>query len=88
MLILRFSERKPRLNLISLIIANMSLLSLLDIVSAGTLRDELADAIRCEDIDSLERAIADAEAAGYPELGSDLLKARDALEILGGGRGG
>lgn len=61
---------------------------LLDIVSAGDLRDELTEAIKSQDIESLEQAIADAEAAGYPELGSDLAKARDALEILGGGRGG
>lgn len=61
---------------------------MLDIVSADTLRDELADAIISEDTDSLEKAIADAEAAGYPELGSDLRKARDTLDKLGGGRGG
>lgn len=61
---------------------------MLDIVSANTLRDELADAIESTDIDSLEKAIADAEAAGYPELSSDLQKARDTLERLGGGRGG
>lgn len=61
---------------------------MLDVVSAGTLREELADAIRSENIDSLEKAIADAEAAGYPELGSDLRKARDSLDKLGGGRGG
>lgn len=63
-------------------------LNLLDIVSADALREELADAIKSEDIDSLERAIADAEAAGYPELGSDLCKARKSLDNLGGGRGG
>lgn len=63
-------------------------MNLLDIVSADTLREELADAIKSEDIDNLERAIADAEAAGYPELGSDLRKARKSLDDLGGGRGG
>ena len=61
---------------------------MLDIVSADTLRDELADAISSKDIDSLEKAITDAEAAGYPELGSELRKARDTLNKLGGGRGG
>lgn len=63
-------------------------MNLLDIVSADTLREELADAIKSEDIDNLERAIADAEAAGYPELASDLRKARKSLDNLGGGRGG
>lgn len=57
-------------------------------MSADALRDELADAISSKDIDSLEKAIADAEEAGYPELGSELRKARDTLEKLGGGRGG
>lgn len=66
----------------------MSFLILSDIVSADTLREELADAISSKDIDSLEKAISDAEAAGYPELGSDLRKARDSLDALGGGRGG
>ena len=59
-----------------------------DIPTSDTLRDELADAIRSKDIDQLEKAIEDAEAAGYPELGSELRKARDTLDTLGGGRGG
>ena len=45
-------------------------------------------AMRNKDKDALDAAIAEAEAAGYPELGSDLRKARDTLENLGGGRGG
>ena len=59
-----------------------------DIMTADMLRSQLREAINSEDIDSLEKAIADAEAAAYPELASDLLKARDTLEINGGGRGG
>lgn len=57
-------------------------------MAADLLRSQLRDAIASEDIDSLEKAIADAEAAAYPELASELLKARDTLKINGGGRGG
>lgn len=64
------------------------MLRLLDIMSQEELHDELTDAIRSKDIDKLEKAIEAAEAAGYPELGSKLRKARDTLDKLGGGRGG
>lgn len=59
-----------------------------DIATSDTIRDELTEAIRSKDIDKLEKAIEDAEAAGYPELGAKLHKARDTLDALGGGRGG
>lgn len=41
-----------------------------------------------KDADHLEKLIAECEKIGYPELGSDLKKARITLESLGGGRGG
>ena len=56
--------------------------------SPDTLRDQLRLAIRQKDIKSLEKAIAETEAARYPELSAELYKARDVLESLGGGRGG
>lgn len=52
------------------------------------LRARLNTAIAQKDKMALERAIIDCEEAGYPELGTDLRKARDTLETLGGGRGG
>ena len=45
-------------------------------------------ASRAKDREGLEQLIDEAEAAGYPELGSDLREARKSLESLGGGRGG
>lgn len=59
-----------------------------DVKSADTLRDQLTMAIRQKDIKALDKAIAEAEVARYPEIASDLRKARDSLESLGGGRGG
>lgn len=56
--------------------------------SSDSLRDKLDEAITSKDIDQLEKAIEEAEAAGYPELGSQLREARDTLDTLGGGRGG
>lgn len=56
--------------------------------SPDTLRDQLTLAIRQKDIKTLEKAIGETEAARYPELAAELSKARDALETLGGGRGG
>ena len=49
-----------------------------------SLRDQLRAAIKFKDIDSLEAAIEEAEAIGYPELGSDIRKARETLASLGG----
>ena len=37
---------------------------------------------------ALDTAIAEAEAARYPEIASELRKARESLQNLGGGRGG
>ena len=56
--------------------------------SSDVLRDQLKTAIKQNDKAGLQRAIEEAEAAGLPELGYDLRKARDALDKLGGGRGG
>lgn len=61
---------------------------MVDITSSETLRKRLEDAINSKDTASLQKAIQDAEDAGYPELGAQLRKARDTLEDLGGGRGG
>lgn len=52
------------------------------------LRDQLRKATRSKDISLLKKAIEDAEKICIPELGSDLRKAREALEKLGGDRGG
>lgn len=52
------------------------------------LRDNLAKAIRSKDPQALNDAIKKCEEAEYPELGSDVRRARDVLESLGGGRGG
>ena len=56
--------------------------------SPEALRARLNASIAQKDKTALERAIIDCEEAGYPELGTDLRKARDILEDLGGGRGG
>lgn len=57
-------------------------------VSPENVRDKLKKAIASKDIRSLQSVIGDAEAAAFPEVSSDLRKARDTLESLGGGRGG
>lgn len=59
-----------------------------EVKSPDVISDQLKKAVRRKDIASLEKAIADAEAAGYPEVATELRKARDTLENLGGGRGG
>lgn len=58
------------------------------IVSPDNLRDQLRIAVRKKTIPSLEKAIEECEAAGYPELGSELSRAREALKSLNGERGG
>ena len=45
-------------------------------------------AVRQKTIPALEKAIEECEAAGYPELGSELSRAREALKGLSGRRGG
>lgn len=52
------------------------------------LRDQIRRASKAKDKEDLERLIDEAEAARYPELATDLRKARKSLESLGGGRGG
>ena len=52
------------------------------------LRDKIKRAIGLKSKVGLEKIIEECEEAGYPELVDDLRKARDTLEILGGGRGG
>lgn len=50
----------------------------------SSIRDQLRSAIKLKDLDSLEAAIEEAEAIGYPELGSDIRKARETFASLGG----
>lgn len=57
-------------------------------VSPENVRDKLKKAIASKDIRSLQSVIGEAEEAAFPEVSSDLRKARDTLESLGGGRGG
>lgn len=52
------------------------------------LREEIRRASRTKDKRELERLISDAEAAGYPEIASDLQDARKSLQSLGGKGGG
>ena len=56
--------------------------------SPDSLRKKLKLAVRWKDRQGLEDAIDECEDAGYPELGSELQRARTTLESLGGGRGG
>lgn len=56
--------------------------------SPTSVRDKLKKAIASKDISALQSVIEEAEEAALPELSSDLVKARDTLESLGGGRGG
>ena len=57
-------------------------------VSPDNLREKLKKAIASKDVSALQSVIEEAEKAALPEVGSDLRKARDTLESLGGGRGG
>ena len=52
------------------------------------LREQLKAAMKEKDRFALEKIILQCEAAAFPELGSDLRKAREVLQDLGGGRGG
>lgn len=56
--------------------------------AASSLKDQLISAIRDKDLTQLDNAIRDCEAAAYPELSTDLRKARYTMESLGAGRGG
>ena len=58
------------------------------VISPEILRDQLRSAVKNNDRPKLEQLILEAEAAKYPELGFDLLEAREALQKLGGGYGG
>ena len=60
----------------------------LEAKSPETLRKQLQSATASKDRAALEKAIRECEAAQFPELGSDLGKARDTLESLGGDRRG
>lgn len=57
-------------------------------VRPDNLRDKLKKAIVSKDVSTLQSVIEMAEQASLPEVSSDLRKARDTLESLGGGRGG
>lgn len=57
-------------------------------MTPDVLRDQIRRASKAKDKEDLERLIDEAEAAGYPELATDLREARKSLESLGGGRGG
>lgn len=52
------------------------------------LREQLKAALKEKDRFALEKIILQCEAAAFPELGSDLRRAREVLQDLGGGRGG
>lgn len=52
------------------------------------LREELKKATRQKDKRALENIIDVCETTGYPELGPELCRARNALQQIGGGRGG
>ena len=52
------------------------------------LREQLRKSIKEMDKAGLEKAIAECEAAGFPELAFDLRNARQTLQSLGGGQGG
>ena len=52
------------------------------------LREKLQDASRRQDKESLDRALRECVAAGFPELDADIQQARRLSNILGGGTGG
>lgn len=60
----------------------------LETQSPDSLRKKLKLAVTGQDKQGLEDAIGECEVAGYPELGSELRRARSILEHLGGGVGG
>lgn len=62
--------------------------SVVVVVSPDNIRDKLKKAIASKDVAALQSVIEEAEEASLPEVSSDLRKARDTLESLGGGRGG
>lgn len=53
-----------------------------------SLRGKLKLAVRWKDKPHLERVINECVASGFPELDTEVHKARDVLDILGGGQGG
>lgn len=61
---------------------------MLDMKTSASLREQLRAAVKEGDRKALEKLIIECEEAAYPELGSDLRRARHALGKLGGGRGG
>ena len=72
------------------------ILNLLEASSSGDVKVRRPDALRAKlrkaarerDREALAQLIAELEMARFPELSSDLRRARDTLESLGGGRGG
>uniref|UniRef100_A0A0L8FP52 Uncharacterized protein n=1 Tax=Octopus bimaculoides TaxID=37653 RepID=A0A0L8FP52_OCTBM len=56
--------------------------------SPDSFRRRLKRATKQKDRYALEKLIVELEAAEFPELGSDLRKARNTLKSLGGGLGG
>lgn len=66
----------------------INIISMIAVKSAGTLREELAEALRQNDVEILEKIIDDCEAVCYPELCTELQEARITFSILGGRREG
>lgn len=59
-----------------------------EIKNPTVLLNQLAKAIKQKDVPELSKIIAECEILGYPELNSELRRARINLEDLGGGDGG
>lgn len=57
-------------------------------MSPEAIREQLKMAIKQKDKKLLDKAIQEAVAAGFPELESDILQARNTRDTLQGGRGG
>ena len=56
--------------------------------SSDSFRDQLRNAVSQNDIKKLDRVIKQSVAVGYPDLDSDIQKARETLYTLQGGQGG
>ena len=57
-------------------------------MSPDAIREQLKMAIKQKDKRLLDKVIQEAVTAGFPELESDILQARNTRDTLQGGRGG